>query len=52
MKEGLWGREEWIKDASEDSYQKKLYENEAILSKEDIDGVMCNCTASPFMRKG
>lgn len=52
LKGGLWSREEWMKDASEDSYQKKLYENEAILSKEDIDSVMCNCTASPFMRKG
>lgn len=49
---GLWSREEWMKDASEDSYQKKLYENEAILSKEDIDSVMCNCTASPFIKEG
>lgn len=40
-----------MKDASEDSYQRKLYENEAILSKEDIDSVMCNCTASPFIKE-
>lgn len=40
-----------MKDATEDTYRKKLYDNEFILSKEDIDNVICNCTASQSLKR-